>query len=1295
MAQDAPKPSADMRLHDSLSLLRDVDLRGVMDRGQELEFRMRLVQSLRFEYDIRRNPRDLYAAIEHAEVAVRLAASPRDKVDMLNSLSWLKMSAFYLDESASRLNEAIDYARLAHTELEAGPENDKELIKAYENLGHALSAKSQLESDLEALDEAIDCAREVVRLAEDEEIKASTSVNLAVRLHLRYRKTSQECDATEALSILAKSSEVLRPGSAGYAGALLAKGDICSDMYKRNGDLEVLDQAIANFEQALDSDPAADERRVDLLRNLSHLYESKHQKTADVSALRSAAKYSGMVVTDAPGHPRKIDFISAQLNLLRRLAKVEQSLPGIEAVLDQARSLFAQIPSRHAKWNDSLQYVSFIMADRYILTRDAAHLQALVGHVMETGKIWNDERGWTGRRVDLTPAEALQSCLDALAQQKPSGATATAMDKICSDFRTAYKASGPTRAVLNLYREHGPALEQLCRPHVGRTSPPAGESIARVGGGERVTPNKDLSIRRRPLEDSGQFQNRYRDPLTGLRYLAPSRSGRVIMTVEPLVRDVMGYKVGDFVPQTLAECLAREARLEAEALQRERDEQKNPNPALCRVCRRLETLKRQQDGTIAWNPELRLPWGAWDQLRGRSHCVICRLILSLLATSSTGNEQTLHPRLARIDPEVQGTQLELQTLDTGELVLGVLYGMVSVGSLRIVSEANRQDAIRADDGEALLSKVQSWLQTCELDHGPRCRTVLGEKRCARPIPLLFVDVVDHCLVSATSAEKYFTLSYVWGGPQASATTRINVEERCQSGSLADGRCALPWTIRDAMDLVRRLGGRYLWIDSLCIVQDDAEQKHRDIQRMDIVYMMAFATIVAAHGQNVDAGLPGVRPGTRNAQITSSVFIPASSSASSDSQTLLLTTSASPLPLALESSVWESRGWVLQERLLSRRCIYFTSDWIYFQCGRKAVSETATDGPVSARAPRDPREVNDFLSTENPLVLLGKVGLVSEGERLCRAFEVYTKLVEMYVLRDLTVYDDIVNAFSGILSVLEEHFAGGSVSALPVAALDLALLWTPGQKMFVRTPYGNPKKTDGPQPYFPSWSWTGWVPWVGRPTYHHIFANMQAQPLPEPVVDAFRLHHHGTLHTIWARSSTCVLQPATRQTCVSGPDFGPEVLQFWADTVDATAFHFATYDKSRVVQPEQLSSRENVHTKTSQAVIRLRDREERHCGLWYDNRNHRRWWEDEEKKPRAELVAISRLTAPEINGPSRVEGEIDIFDRRHFPGEGPESGVVNCLVIEWYEEIAARVTVAQVHWAAWQRARRRRKHIRLV
>ncbi|KAL2136866.1 hypothetical protein VTI74DRAFT_592 [Chaetomium olivicolor] len=81
--------------------------------------------------------------------------------------------------------------------------------------------------------------------------------------------------------------------------------------------------------------------------------------------------------------------------------------------------------------------------------------------------------------------------------------------------------------------------------------------------------------------------------------------------------------------------------------------------------------------------------------------------------------------------------------------------------------------------------------------------------------------------------------------------------------------------------------------------------------------------------------------------------------------------------------------------------------------------------------------------------------------------------------------------------------------------------------------------------------------------------------------------------------------------VSGHDFGPEVLQFWVETVDAAAFHFATEDG--FVVPEQLSSRDQAHTRSSQAVICLQDRKGGQCRLWYDNKNHSLWRAAEKKE----------------------------------------------------------------------------------
>ncbi|KAK1759042.1 heterokaryon incompatibility protein-domain-containing protein [Echria macrotheca] len=1253
----------DAKFYDNLNFLENTDLRGVFDQNEELQCRLSVVRALFGQYQRTHNPRDLFTAIDHAQVIVRrLPASPPDKIEMLNTLSWMKMSAFFLgQESTGRplLAESIAYARAALNELAATRSQDrKEHKMAYDNLGQALSAKSQLDADLQALDEAIICGRQTVDLSETEIEKAENSVNVAIRLHLRYRKTRQEADAGEALGILTRNIETLTPGSLGHRSSLTARGEIYMDMYKHGGDLDILDKAIANSIEGLQSTPVNDDRYVDSLRFLGSMHETRYDKTLDISSLRRSADCYSRAVRDVPHHPLKVDLISHRLFLLRKMADAQQGVVAVDFTLGQAERAFTGIPLNHAKYIASANNVSHILARRYLLSRQILHFEPLVIHVLKMGEAQNNssQAMRSGSRLDLKPLKSLQECIGMLLSEPVAAETS---DRIFQLFSDAHKTSGPANGVINLYRDHGPELERLCRPGV------VADIFLEERGGltlASTSQSSDVStIARRPKSPPRQPPDPYTDPITGMRYLAMAPgSGTIILSMEGTVRDLMGYDPNEPDPRTQEEFLLREIRLESKALTRETLEGKNPNPRLCRVCRRIEPLLRNDDGTISWNTKLMLPHGNWNQLRCRASCKtqcrICNLILSLLAVDPD-NPTQLHHRLAKIDPEVQGTQFELQELDNGEVILGVKYGLVPVGALRIVTGRNRDTALRhsgaptGDESDALLSKYFSWIMNCQIRHEKRCSKYLSDKRCQEPIPLVFIDVTNQCLVRATSAVKYFALSYVWGGPQTMATKKSNVESRFVPGSLSEQNCHLPQTIRDAMLFVRRIGEQYLWVDSMCIVQDDAEDMERDIHRMDIAYMMAFATIAAAYGKNANAGLPGLRPRTRPAQKTATLFLSPNpkegGSKFSTTQEVMLTTTPSPLLFALEATVWETRGWVQQEKMLSRRCIFFTSNWVYFQCGQEITAETALEGHPTGihEATRDkpPR------LQENPLTILAKTGLITEQQRLSRAFEAYTKLVDIYVCCELTEDDDIVNAFTGILGVLEEHFAGGFVSALPTSALDLALLWAPGQKMLNRTPYvTNPKDPEhhAKKPYFPSWSWAGWVPWVGRPGYR-LFDNLptQSQPLPTPMIDTFTIHHRGLLHTILARG-TPVLEHESKQANVSGPDFGPSVLQFWAETVDPAHFPFITEDDSGWVRPEQLSLRENVHTTTSQAVIRLKDRDGRHCGLWYDNKNHRLlWWAGEHKKemPRLELVAVSRLVGERIAGPYRVEGEIDSFE----------------------------------------------------
>lgn len=80
----------------------------------------------------------------------------------------------------------------------------------------------------------------------------------------------------------------------------------------------------------------------------------------------------------------------------------------------------------------------------------------------------------------------------------------------------------------------------------------------------------------------------------------------------------------------------------------------------------------------------------------------------------------------------------------------------------------------------------------------------------------------------------------------------------QPGAISSNRVDLPLTVQDAIRFTLNLDIRYLWVDRLSIVQDDADYKHRQIERMDIVYSHAHMTIVAASGVSANAGLASVQ-----------------------------------------------------------------------------------------------------------------------------------------------------------------------------------------------------------------------------------------------------------------------------------------------------------------------------------------------------------------------------------------------------------------------------------------------------
>ncbi len=235
-----------------------------------------------------------------------------------------------------------------------------------------------------------------------------------------------------------------------------------------------------------------------------------------------------------------------------------------------------------------------------------------------------------------------------------------------------------------------------------------------------------------------------------------------------------------------------------------------------------------------------------------------------------------------------------------------------------------------------LSRVKGWIETCRSRHGDTCErpSWLGNME---SVPgLRMIDVVGKNIVSAPPGCRYLALSYVWGQRLLSTKTaatpgqnlaltalKSNIARLGEEGGLA---ClALPQTIRDAMELTERLGERYLWVDALCIVQDDIEDVQRQTAVMDSVFSGAVLTIAATAGNDANHGLPGLTPGSR----------------SNMRRKIHLTESLSLLSLAnhsQEPAVWGNRGWTFQEQLLSRRILFFENNLVSWKCDVEAWDE---------------------------------------------------------------------------------------------------------------------------------------------------------------------------------------------------------------------------------------------------------------------------------------------------------------------------------------------------------------------
>lgn len=477
-------------------------------------------------------------------------------------------------------------------------------------------------------------------------------------------------------------------------------------------------------------------------------------------------------------------------------------------------------------------------------------------------------------------------------------------------------------------------------------------------------------------------------------------------------------------------------------------------------------------GTGSTTPHRDWHFGNLDYILSRkSWCRVCALIAAVVEDDPSNS------MLERKNTEIIACWIWDGVLDNSDGEVGTLRLRIApevIGwedlfepfDLVPLADFEKNDDLflgrRINNGHFDLEMIKTWVRSCEQWHGNECINAMPWETADFGVPFIrMISLNDNKLIETSCPPSYAALSYVWGPATVFRTIRDNIEMLMQPEGLPVS--SFPKSIRDAMALAKELGFQYIWIDSLCIVQDSIEDKVQQLRMMDRIYSRASLTIVAAAGSHAGAGIPGLQPETRSRkQHTAQI---------SDDLTLVALHPDTHRSAA--ATTWNTRGWTYQERLLSKRCIFsFPDGSVSFQCSMAVWGEDyCAETPHLKRcAPMMDISLNRSWMAPGsvkergiPTVHIAKTSYLRE----------YCRLVEEYTGRDMSFASDRLLGISGVLDVLQREFGLNFIHGLPEVIIYIALLWQPRNKL-----KRVPKDPETCLPLFPSWSWTGWTGPVG-------------------------------------------------------------------------------------------------------------------------------------------------------------------------------------------------------------------------
>jgi hypothetical protein len=418
-----------------------------------------------------------------------------------------------------------------------------------------------------------------------------------------------------------------------------------------------------------------------------------------------------------------------------------------------------------------------------------------------------------------------------------------------------------------------------------------------------------------------------------------------------------------------------------------------------------------------------------------------------------------------------------------------------------------------------ITLIQKLLKTCTSQHR-LCQEPLSGSLNSFTYPVRMLEIVEDLtfpklrLVTMEESHprshlRYATLSHRWKGGEIWKTRTENI----QQSFLDIPYLALPKTFRDAIDFSVALGIHHLWVDSICIIQDDGLDWKQQSAQMGMIFegsVCTFAAIDAMSDDEEDKGLflnRDMLPVKISIESSYSVIydtlrsdhphehakvdyrrhgttldVEALSSNAWNAAQVTVKPEHTPFAMSIDRSDWNTRGWIFQERVLSTRMLYFTKEQVFWECAECIESEHHGADPESNKT--EEAIDLDWLGSENATSSTlrlhrmlrqskqthMKTTQLPTDDRSTFSFfdtwEEYQKLnawwliTERYSECQLTFTMDRWFAIQGLCEVMRHHFKSDIHAGIWDVGIGACLLWQ--TRLAPLQPFADFKA--------PSWSW---------------------------------------------------------------------------------------------------------------------------------------------------------------------------------------------------------------------------------